>query len=456
MKRWMGLLAVLLAAAAGAQEYRRHYVEQWPLSLSSEQSGAYRITLEPGIYRRALSPTLADLQVYNAAGQALPSALLAADQPLAQAPVQRELAWFVLPRLDARRRDDLQLVAERDRDGRVRRVEAQLHAGTGDATPGGWLIDASVLGALPLAALVLDWDGHEQPLQLAVQVDASDDLRHWTSIDAQVPLVDLQRDGKRLLQRRIDLDIGRAVRYLRVLAPPDQALPELRAVIAELPPAPASTPWEWLSLEATARSAGSFEFELDGRFPVARLDVATADNSVVQWSAYSRDDPDADWQRRTAPWVAYQVQAADARRERSPPRELGTVTRDRYWRLVAEPASTSAAPALRLGYRPEVLMFLSQGAAPYALAVGSATAVREQAPVGVLIDDLRLRNGPGWQPTLARVDGSPEPLAGDAALQRPRDWKRWLLWALLLAGVLVVGVLALGVLRQKPHAAADR
>jgi hypothetical protein len=91
-----------------------------------------------------------------------------------------------------------------------------------------------------------------------------------------------------------------------------------------------------------------------------------------------------------------------------------------------------------LGYQPEVLVFLSQGAAPYALAVGSATARRMEAPIGVLIEELRQRNDPSWQPTLARLEGSPEPLAGDAALKPQHDWKAWLLWALLGLGVLVV------------------
>lgn len=451
MKKWTALLMVLLAASAGAQDHRQHYAEQWTLSLPSSPSGAYRIVLEPQVYRRAWSPTLADVQVYNAAGQALPSALLGPDQPLAQPPVQRELPWFPLPPLDARTRNDLQLLAERDSDGRVRRVEARLGSGRDAAKPGGWLIDSSVLGQLPMATLVLDWAEGGPPLQARVRVDASEDLRRWTLVDDDVPLVDLQRSGKRLLQRRVD--VGRSARYLRVLPRDGQALPSLRAVVAELPPAPATNPWEWLSLAPVAQKDGQFEFELDGRFPVTRLDVATADNSLVQWSAWSRDDPATDWQRRTAPWVAYQVQGAPTQRDRSAPRVLATATRDRYWKLVAEPATAAGSPTLRLGYQPEVLMFLSQGAAPYALAVGSATATRRDAPVSVLVDDLRLRNGPTWQPALARMEGEPEVLAGDAALQPPRDWKRWLLWSLLVLGVLVVLGLAVGVLRQKPPSA---
>ncbi|HBS57310.1 MAG TPA: DUF3999 domain-containing protein, partial [Stenotrophomonas sp.] len=50
-----------------------------------------------------------------------------------------------------------------------------------------------------LAALVLDWADSGQPLQAQVQLDASDDLQHWRAVARDVPLVDLQRAGKRLL-----------------------------------------------------------------------------------------------------------------------------------------------------------------------------------------------------------------------------------------------------------------
>ncbi|WP_313421002.1 DUF3999 family protein, partial [Stenotrophomonas sp.] len=145
MKTWRSALLPILLAVAGtasaqANDYRRHYAEQWPLSLSSAQSGAYRVVLEPAIYRRAGRADLGDLQVFNAAGQALPSALLAPDQPLAQPPVQRELPWFALPPLAEAQRNDLQLLTERDTDGRVRRVEARVGSGAVANGQGGWLI----------------------------------------------------------------------------------------------------------------------------------------------------------------------------------------------------------------------------------------------------------------------------------------------------------------------------
>lgn len=443
MKAWIACTLLACVPLASAADYRQHYAEQWPLSLSSAQSGAYRVVLEAPVYRRAAAPDLADVQVFNAAGQSLPSALLAPDAPLAQSPVQRELPWFVLPAADARTSGDLRLLTDLDSDGRVRRVEARIGT-AGAAAAGGWLVDASVLGRQPVSALVLDWAQADAPLQTQVRVEVSDDLAHWQVVQASAPLMDLQRVGKRLLQRRLQIDAS--PQYLRISPLPGQVLPVLRSVIAELPPAPATLTWEWETLQPVSSGNGEFFFTLDGRFPITRAQVQTADNSAVQWALYSRDADEAPWQRRAGPWMAWQLDR-DGEREQSAAQALNGGQRNRQWKLVASPADSGTVPTLRLGYRPEVLVFLSQGVAPYALAVGSATLRRSDAPVAPLIEELRLRNGPQWQPALARMESSAEMLAGNAALQAPRDWKRWLLWGLLLLGVLVVAGLALSVLR---------
>ncbi|MEG2805990.1 DUF3999 domain-containing protein [Stenotrophomonas sp.] len=435
-----------LALAADAhQDYR----QQWPLQLSQANAPAYRVALDEAIYRSAVSPQLADVQVFNAQGQALPTTLLSADQPLARPAQWQDVGWFPLPTLAAGDADDLQVLTERNTDGSVRRVEARLGRGAAASRSAGWLVDASALKQ-GVQALRLDWQV-QAPLQARVRVDASDDLRQWQAVVEDVPLVDLQHEGRRLQQRRIEL--GYTARYFRIVPIGTDALPVLSAVQAERVPEAQSIPWRWQSLAGTAGAPGEFEYVLDGRFPMAQADIATADNSVVQWTLLSRDDPNQPWQVRAGPWVAYQLQdAAQARRSQT--QALPVPSRDRYWKLVAGQARPGVAPTLKLGYQPEVLVFISQGEAPYAVAAGSVRAARSDAPVGTVIAQLRQQLGAQWQPATATLHGPAQVLAGDDALAQPRDWKRWLLWGLLVLGVLVVGGFALSVLRQKPHAPA--
>ena len=107
---------------------------------------------------------------------------------------------------------------------------------------------------------------------------------------------------------------------------------------------------------------------------------------------------------------------------------------------------------LRLGYRPEVVVFLAEGAPPFALLAGSARASRQEAPLPQLVDALRAERGRDWQPATASL-GKRELLAGDAALQPlepPTDWKRWLLWGVLVVGAALVAGFAVSLLRGKP------
>jgi hypothetical protein len=191
----------------------------------------------------------------------------------------------------------------------------------------------------------------------------------------------------------------------------------------------------------------TYVYTLDGRFPIERADVALPGNSASEWTLQSRDADDAPWQPRAGPWVAYRIGAAGA--DRSATQALGGVTRDRYWRLSSRtPGGT--VPTLRLGYRPEVVIFVAQGPAPYALVAGSARAGRAQAPVAELVDALRMQHGIDWQPASASL-AAPAVLAGAQALvpaSAPRDWKSWLLWSVLVAGVLVVAAFASSLLRR--------
>ncbi len=439
-----GLFLLAAPWLALAADVRQDYREQWPLQLAAPQAGAYRLTLGEAQYRSAVSPQLRDVQVFNAQGQPLPSALFSADQPLAVAAPMQALPWFALPAQGSSGGDDLQLLTERNTDGSVRRVEAHLGRTGSSAQPGGWLVDASRLD-VAVQALRLDWQAGPS-LQLRVQVDLSDDLQRWQRVNDAVPLVDLTQDENRLQQRRVF--IGREAKYIRILPVAGGTLPTLTAVQAEPMSALQAIEWQWRALQGTQGAPGEFEYVLDGRFPVAQVDITTADNSVVQWTLLSRDHANQPWQVRAGPWVAYQLQDS-AQRRQSQAQSLPMPTRDRYWKLIAAQGQPAQAPTLKLGYQPEALVFLSQGEPPYAVAAGSVRAARTDAPVGTVLAQLRAQQGTQWQPAQATVQGPVQTLGGDAAVQPERDWKRWLLWGLLVLGVLIVGGFAISLLRTK-------
>ncbi|MDI1251789.1 DUF3999 domain-containing protein [Thermomonas sp.] len=452
MKRllWLTLLPALIASAQ-VETHAENYARQWPLALQSQDAGAYRVVLDREVYRSATLSSLRDIDVRNAAGAAVPAALFSPEQPLAQASHQRVLPWYPLPRDQAAPGRDITLISERDADGSLRRVEAHVgESGKPGAEPtaNAWLIDASQIDAR-IKALHLDWPAQASALDVAYQVEGSDNLRDWRILQPRAQLLDLTRDGQRLQQRRIPLD-GQA-KYLRLSPLQTDAVLPLAGVTAELATPAAAETWQWEALrghEVVENGRTYYQFTLDGRFPIARADVALDANAAGEWTLESRDADDGYWQRRAGPWMAFQVGAGDGGL-RSAEQSLAGIARDHQWRLSSR-APINAAPVLRLGYQPEVMVFLAQGQPPFALVAGSARATRADAPLPQLVEAIRARRGADWQPATATL-GAPAELSGAQALQpvpAQRDWKSWLLWGLLVLGAVLVTGFATSLLRQ--------
>ncbi len=439
-------LWVPVCALAAVLNSPSEYVRQWPLQLEGADAGAYRVPLDEAVYRTAHSPTLADVQPFNAQGQPLPAALADVDAAVPAAEFQG-LPVFALPAEGTVRAGDLELIAERDADGRIRRLQArEPGAAPAAVAPRAWLLDASALRA-PMQALRLEWEAASDPVQAELRVEGSEDLREWYLLDPHAAVMDLGNGAQRLQQRRIVLDSH--ARYLRVQLLSGN-LPPLRVARAELPGPLRPDATRWLRLEGQPQERG-YVYTLPGRFPVGRVDVETTDNQATRWIVQSRDSEDAPWVQRAGPWLAFQLGSGDAA-QRSAPQPLAVPSRDRFWRLIPDGGEVAAMPTLRLGYRPETLVFIAQGAAPYSLAAGSARAHRAEAPLSQLVATLRRARGPDWQPAPATLAANAQVLAGDAALAppaRPIDWKTWLLWALLVGGALLVAGFAVTLLRGR-------
>jgi Protein of unknown function (DUF3999) len=76
VKSCTGVLLMLLAGTAAAGQLD-DYAQSWPLQLGEADSGAYRVMLDEAVYRAARDMQLADIEVFNGNGQAVPATLAA-------------------------------------------------------------------------------------------------------------------------------------------------------------------------------------------------------------------------------------------------------------------------------------------------------------------------------------------------------------------------------------------
>lgn len=441
MRTLLVLLAspLLLAASAEAD-----YARQWPLTLATPAAPAHEVLLDAAVYRWMHDRAGRDVDVLDARGEPQPSLLA----PPPAATVRRArvaLPYFTLPVLTGDFSAS-RLVAETDTAGQLRRVEL-----VGGVEVPGMPNEALLLDLAPARGTITALEFHWQPsaaVDRGYAVEASDDLQQWSPVQLRGRLVDLAEGGRRLVRRRLDFDVPPRARFLRLSPEADGRrlhLHRVDAVVAR----PVGPTVRWLSLDAQARgAAGGHVYRTEGRLPVQHVDLRLPGTGAMRWRLESRDGADAEWRMR-ASGRAFDVPAGTGRR-RSAPVVLPAPVRDRGWRLVPLDRA-GGAPALRLGYRPERLVFLAQGTPPYRLVAGSAHVRRVDAPVDAVIDELRRTHGAGWKPSAAR-HGPSRMLAGEAALAPRRDWTAWTLWAVLGLGVLVIAGFSLRLLREPARA----
>lgn len=444
MMRISWLLLLSAVAQAGS---RGEYAVEFPLR-GEAGAAAYSLELPVGVYRELVDPALGDLEAFNAAGEPVPMAMVA-PPPLPTHEVTRFVAveFFALPRPGAAPADEtLHLSIERDATGRLRRLDAQTGP-TASAPAQMLLLDAGERHD-PIVALRLDWDAANAPW-LRLKVEGSDDLQSWQTLDGEISLYQIDQAANRFERRRAELP-GWQPRYLLLSATdPAAPLPEVRSIELGLRDAaqPVEAPWQWQTLEADAAADSGYEFSAPGPLPIQRVAVELgSQNSTAQVAVYSRANSRAGWQLR-AQFTAFRL--SDRGREASSEAVSIGLSRDRHWRIEATPA-LDRPPNLRVGYRPDRIVLLARGTAPYTLAVGSAQARRVDAPLASLVEQLRGQFGADWQPAVATL-GEPQALAGAQAREpgwRPQQTKSLLLWGVLIAGVAVIAAMVWRLLRE--------
>ena len=422
----MRLMSLLLLAATGAASAQSpdDFAWQWPITATGDD-GAHALVLDDAVYARITRSDLRDLAVFNADGQPVPFAPL--PWPTTTQASRTQLNWLRLPVATDSAGESLSLRIARDPDGTVRDLQLDATGDAADSASTDLLID---LGddPEPVSSLRLTLaDDAVRPVNLRVQVLASDDLATWRPLGSDLALVSILDNGFEIERTRLDFAPSSG-RYLRLALAPGEDWPALDRIEQESrrtgrdEPEARTVTIEGLPVEG---EPGLFEYRSPGPIPVSRVDVGLASGNTV---------------------AGVRVGAGDAE-VRHLPAEAGGV-RDRLWRVRTTPA-LNQAPTLQLSYRPDRFVLLAQGPQPYRLLAGSVRAQRPDYPVEAALSALGAARARGWQPPLATL-GEGAVAAGDTALRDDRgpDWRRWLLWSVLGIGALLVLVVSLRVLRQ--------
>lgn len=407
------------------------------------------------VYAGVTQADLSDLRVFNAQHVAVPHALC--ELPSVPPRIEdRPLPVFSLQAPPQARDGDVD-VHVRGGSETALRIEVQPASRSDGASPAaqrsGYVIDARPApGAI--RALRLKWQTADAASEVAVRVEASDDLDRWHTIVARTTLLRVDAAGAALERMRIvvpEADYS----YLRLARADSGPPPNVEQVIAEsvVPAEEDEAALRWFDAQATPLPAQmpGLGFDAGRHAPVQRARIELpAVNMALTLRLQSRATSSSSWQTRWSGEV-FALGNGDGQR-RSADIRLGT-TADRQWRVLVTDGVDSLGTAtlgLRLAYRPARLRFLAQGDAPFTLAYGSGRA--EAAPRRACADLLRQLPQAELAALIgAVVAGEPRVIGGAAALQpapAPLPTRRIVLWSLLVLGAALLIAMALSLLRR--------
>lgn len=412
------------------------------------QDALYQATLPLGVYQHTVRGDLGDLRVFNAQGEVVPHMLQQPERSSTSQPVFSKLVFFPLQGAANAGLDQLTVRIKRNAAGTLIDIGSNAKPAA-QATLSGYLLDASALKQ-SIQALELDWNSSKDSFVGTLNIESSDDLKHWNTVARNAPLASLQFGGHSLLQKRIEFPALRA-KYLRLSWPPLQQELQLNAISAELTATrvESALSWQTIAGSAVADKAGEFEFDLGAHLPLQRMRIALPQmNTLVQAALFSRVRETDTW-RQVSNAVLYKLHHSG--QDLNNP-DIAVSGNHRYWLLRVEQNNGgigSGVPQLQAGWQPHQLQFVTRGSAPFQLAYGSNAIKPAEFQIQNVLpkagqDQSELKIQPaqtGAQLTLGgetRLSGAPLPL----------PWKKWSLWTVLGVAVLLLGWMAYRLVQQ--------
>jgi hypothetical protein len=403
---------------------------------------AYAASIPLEVYRSVTRADLTDICVVNAAGEVVPFAVRRVEAPPLRSPEPVRLRLFPIFGTSQGSGEALRL---RLREGETALDIERSKAVAGPHRPSSYLVDARALQR-PIAEIRIGWDSASPDFSARLQVDASDDLEHWRPISSGAQLVSLHYAGQAFVRNDVPIDSARAS-YLRLTWSSIQGSPVITDV--EAIPRPINIPLKRLSFEiagsATAHP-GEFDFDLGARLPVEQVNLLLPEpNSVVRAEFLIPVSGTRKW-RPVAEGQIYDLALPGSGSLTNKPLVIPP-TPGRHWRVRISEAGGGigqGVPRLEVSWIPSEVVFLARGTGPYKLLYGNAEAASLALTARAILNPIGSEDGshPSLQPGRATLEAATL-LGGPTRLTRTApspDWKRWILWAILLLGV---GVLAL-------------
>lgn len=446
------LIGCLCSAALAAEPRRDEFAARFDLATHGD-GPFFRVALTADVVRHSQSAGLADLRVYNAAGELVPFALTA---PLADEPRTTPVALAVYP-VTAR------VLAAAAAGGRL----AIRSHGTSTTVIIDGTSEASSAPVDRIAAYVLDARGVRE-LGVAVEIDArfagaqlvpitveaSRDLKTWHPLAVGEPVYRLGVGDAQATRTSVRFARAEPLQgqFLRLTWPEATPFTLVGATVATVPSEQTPPPDLRLDLDAPLRTeARAFEWQVPTLVGITALEVRpTQVNVVAPVTVFGRPGVGKPW-LSIGRGVVYRIGTGGIDTVSPPLR----VQPGSYHAIKLVPDAGGAlgdVPVAAVRVPPRELLFLARGG-PFTLAVGNANARPTALAPATLIPDYR----PEAVRTFATATLGPAQVDAGRIASPPRtllgvDSRIALLWAILLGAVALLAGFALSLSRKLKRA----
>jgi len=443
-------LFISLSFAAGAQSTDAPDIADYAWGFPIRIPGTatfYSVELPLQVNQSVTDAELRDAGVYN--GDGIPVTHLFAPASDNGEATERSSALPMLPLYVSGRADEGQITLQREGDSTQFRFDLEdlLAPAEGERLVS-YIVDARKIEDNAVA-LDFAWPQIAPGFMGWVTVEGGNDLQNWHAAGAAV-IADLRENAARIVQRRVHLSRG-DYDYLRIRwegMPDGWRLSQALGVYVDAAVEPA---WKFTTLQSTGvdPADGGRLFELGGAPTVDEVQVILpVPNTIISARVYYWSVTGKRWLLAGQGSIHHIVR--DDYKVMNDPLAIGN-TRTSQFKVVITRGLTNTAMQLKVAWRPDSLLFLAQGQAPFTLVAGNAYDEAEKFPQHRIYSDRSLLklaedNGSVRDASLGRryILGGPERLV----VSKPTDWRTLALWLALLAGVAFVGFMASKTIRE--------
>lgn len=443
------LAMVLLSCGSLSAQTVEDFRHVMPVTAQSAD-GLQRVELPAAVHQGAARADLGDLRVFNAGGETLPFAFAGSPQRLNTRPGSYTLPFFPQTQKVGAPAAGLDLQVKQLPDGTLVSLRSVPKVAPSAPTTRttAYLVDASKLKE-PIAALELDWTVTDESRSGRLRVEASDDLKSWSTLASDAPLLDIEHGGERLARKRVEFSPVKA-KYLRLTWQREAF--QLNTLRADGPSA--SAPVEYRRIEFTAtpgEKPGEYLFDLLGRLPMERVSLALPQaNTVAPARIQTRTDAKQPW-RDVGAATFYRL-TRDGVELTPPPATLNAMP-ERYLLLRVDGKGGgigTGMPKLVIEWQPRSIVFAARGQGPFRIAYGNAGVVPATFALTELLPGYE--SGSEYALPLAKA-GEPaaQQISEPGIVQKvvkQAGSKQGVLWLVLLAGVAMLGWMAWHLGRQ--------